>query len=167
MNTKSVLPKLGLACVATFYFARCAWNPQQWRFIDGVNLLIHEAGHVIFMPFGDFLGMAGGTLLQVIVPALFVGEFYRQDQPYSASIALFWLGESLLNVSVYAADAIAMDLPLFGGPEAIHDWNFLLTRLGVIHATPVIAGTIRIIGSLIIAGAALFGVRNSFRNQSP
>lgn len=38
----------------------------RYHFIDGVNLLIHEAGHVFFGFFGDVLGTAGGTLLQLL-----------------------------------------------------------------------------------------------------
>jgi len=53
--------------MAAVYFGWCAFDPYQWHFIDGVNLLIHEAGHIIFMPFGEFISIAGGSLFQLIV----------------------------------------------------------------------------------------------------
>jgi hypothetical protein len=64
-----------------------------------VNLLIHEAGHVIFMPFGEFISIAGGSLFQLIVPAVFAAYFFRRGQFFSAALVLFWLGESMLNVA--------------------------------------------------------------------
>src|SRR5204862_6430498 len=88
--------------IASAYFLWCAYDPFQWHLIDGVNLVIHEAGHIVFRPFGEFMMIAGGSLFQVIMPALFVGYFCYQRQFYSAALVLFWVGESILNVSVYA-----------------------------------------------------------------
>ena len=165
MNARLVSLKLGVTIAAGLYFLRCAWDPTSWHFIDGVNLIIHEAGHVVFSPFGDFLRIAGGSLFQVMVPAVFAGYFFFQRQPYSAYLVLFWVGESLLNVSVYAGDAIAMNLPLLGGSEMIHDWNYLLTHLGALHATPQIAGTIRAIGTLLIIAATIGAIKNSYAHE--
>ena len=64
--------KLAVAVIAALYFLWCAYDPYQWHLIDGVNLVIHEAGHLIFSPFGEFMTIAGGSLFQVIMPALFV-----------------------------------------------------------------------------------------------
>jgi len=157
--------KLAVAVAAGLYFLWCAWDPTIWRFIDGTNLIIHEAGHVVFSPFGDFLRIAGGSLFQVLVPVVFVGYFFSQRQPYSACLALFWVGESLLNVSVYAGDAVAMSLPLLGGSEMIHDWHYLLSRLGALNATPQVAGTIRALGTLAIVAAIIGAVKNSCNHE--
>jgi hypothetical protein len=99
--------KLVVAVIASLYFFWCAYDPYQWHLIDGVNLVIHEAGHLIFSPFGEFLMIAGGSLFQVIMPALFVGYFWYHSKYYSAALVLFWVGESILNVSVYAGDSVA------------------------------------------------------------
>jgi uncharacterized protein YqgC (DUF456 family) len=53
------------------------------------------------------MGIAGGSLFQVILPAVFVGYFVWREQYYSAAIVLFWVGQSILNVWVYAADAVS------------------------------------------------------------
>ena len=37
-------------------------------FMHRVNLVFHEAGHMIFMPFGRFIMILGGTLGQLIMP---------------------------------------------------------------------------------------------------
>ncbi|MFZ2256380.1 MAG: hypothetical protein WAW59_07155 [Patescibacteria group bacterium] len=51
------------------------------------NLIFHEAGHVIFMPFGELLAILGGSLMQLIVPGVIVYVFLlREHDPYAASI---------------------------------------------------------------------------------
>ena len=149
------LPKLIVAGIASAYFLWCAYDPTQWHLIDGVNLLIHEAGHIVFRPFGEFMMIAGGSLFQVIMPLLFVGYFAYQRKFYSAALVLFWVGESILNVSVYAADSLALQLPLLGGPDSMHDWNYLLSSLNLLPATAKVAGTIRVLGTLTIIGAGV------------
>lgn len=151
---KNIL-KLVVAVIASLYFFWCAYDPYQWHLIDGVNLVIHEAGHLIFRLFGEFLMIAGGSLFQVIMPALFVGYFIYHRKFYSASLVLFWVGESILNVSVYAGDSVALQLPLLGGQDSVHDWNYLLTSLNLLSATAQFAGAIRLLGTLVIALAAV------------
>ena len=151
--------KLTVAAIASLYFLWCAYDPYQWHLIDGVNLVIHEAGHLIFRPFGEFLMIAGGSLFQVIMPSLFVGYFAYQRQFYSAALVLFWVGESILNVSVYAGDSVALMLPLLGGQDSIHDWNYMLTELNLLPKTAAIAGAIRLLGTLTIALAAFGAFR--------
>ena len=153
--------KTGVAIVVGIYFLWCAFDPAQWRFIDGINLVIHEAGHMLFMPFGEFLMIAGGSLWQVNMPAAFVWYFRRQAQPYSAALALFWVGQSMLNVSVYAGDAVVMQLPLLGGQDSLHDWNYLLERMGWLDSTAAIAGMMRFAATLIILGATGWAVQSA------
>jgi len=38
--------KTFFAVVVGLYFLKCAYDPSQWHFLDGVNLIIHEARHV-------------------------------------------------------------------------------------------------------------------------
>jgi hypothetical protein len=148
--------KLTVAAIASLYFLWCAYDPYQWHLIDGVNLVIHEAGHLIFRPFGEFMMIAGGSLFQVIMPGVFVGYFWYHRKFYSAALVLFWAGESILNVSVYAGDSVALQLPLLGGQDSVHDWNYMLSALNLLPRTAAIAGAIRLLGTLTIV-AACFG----------
>ena len=156
--------KIVVAVLAGAYFLWAAAHPDHWRLIDGVNLVLHEAGHAIFRPLGEFMMIAGGSLFQVIVPATFSGYFFYNKKYFSSAIVLFWLGESLLNVSVYAADSVAMQLPLLGGDNSIHDWNYLLDRLDLLRQTAGIAFAIRALGTLIIIFALAWGIFAALRS---
>jgi len=153
-------PRLVLAILFTLYFVWIALDPMQGSFLDNVDLPIHEFGHLLFRPFGQFLMVAGGSLFQVIMPAIFVGYFIWQRSFYSAAIVLFWVGQSILNVWVYAADAVVMKLVLtsgFTGSEgSFHDWNYRLTATGLLTSTKIVAGAIRLAGTLVIISAVVF-----------
>lgn len=152
------IPKLILAGVFTIYFFLIAYAPLKGSFLDLVDLPIHETGHLIFRIFGEFMGIAGGSLFQVLLPAVFVGYFVWRMQYYSAAIVLFWVGQSILNVWVYASDAVVMQLVLtsgFTGSEgSFHDWNYLLTHTGLIGSTKTVADLIRAAGTIVIIVAA-------------
>jgi hypothetical protein len=61
-----------------------------------------------------------------------------------------------LNVSIYAGDAMKMQLDLLGGDAVIHDWNYLLSALGILRYTPIIASTIYATGlAAIFLGTVL------------
>ena len=159
-------PKLILAGFMSIYFLWIAYDPMQGSFLDLVDLPIHETGHLLFRPLGEFMTIAGGSLFQVIMPAVFVGYFIWQGKYFAASIVLFWVGQSILNVYVYTADAVVMQLVLtsgFTGSEgSFHDWNYLLTATGLLGSTKMVAGIIRAIGSLTIIAAAIGSVYYSF-----
>lgn len=147
--------RLAGAIGASLYFLWCAYDPSRWHLIDGVDLVIHEAGHLVFSPFGEFMTIAGGSLFQVIMPALFVAYFWYHDNLFAAAMTLFWVGQSILNVSVYAGDSLALQLPLLGGQDATHDWNYLLTSLDLLQSTKTVAAVIRVIGTATIILAAV------------
>jgi len=155
-------PKLIFAILLSIYFLWIAHDPMLGSFLDLVDLPIHETGHLIFRLFGEFMGIAGGSLFQVILPAVFVGYFIWREQYYSAAIVLFWVGQSILNVWVYAADAVVMQLVLtsgFTGSEgSFHDWNYLLTRTGLIGSTKMVASIIRAAGTLVIIASGVFSI---------
>jgi len=160
--------KLVFAGICSCYFLWIAVTPMQGSFLDNVDLPIHEFGHLLFRPFGEFMMVAGGSLFQVIFPAIFVGYFVWQRSFYSASVVLFWVGQSILNVWFYAADAVVMQLVLtsgFTGSEgSFHDWNYLLTATGLIGSTKAVAGIIRLGGTLVIISAGVFSIYYSFFN---
>ncbi len=136
----------GLMLVAAT--AREGWIPL----LDGVNLVFHEAGHPIFGLFGsETLGFLGGTLMQVMVPVLVGGAFWRKRQTVGTAVAALWAGENGLNIARYMADARSQLLPLVGGGE--HDWATLFGQWGCLSRDTAIAGAVRAAGWLVMLGA--------------
>jgi hypothetical protein len=129
--------------------------------LDGVDLAIHETGHLVFGPFGEFIGFAGGTLFQLIMPLTFVGYFARRGDRHAASVALWWVGQNCGHIAWYVADARAMELPLVGGGE--HDWNYLLGELGLLPRDQAIAHAIVVTGVLLVLGASAWGLMTAGR----
>lgn len=121
--------------------------------LDGANLIFHEAGHILFLFFGEFLQALGGSLTQVAIPALCTAYFLLHHQPSAAAATLFWTGESITHVAVYVADARLMRLPLLGGDEAIHDWNYLLGRLNLVNHSEILGRLAFGVGLMIILAA--------------
>ena len=109
-------------------------RPAGWSFQGGVALIFHEAGHVLFLPFGQTLYLMGGSLFQVLLPAALAGVFHWQGEGVSAAVMLLWVAQNLGNVSVYVGDAQDRLLPLLGDDLDSHDWWRLL---GSWHALPL------------------------------
>lgn len=141
-----------------------ASNAAGKTFLHLVNLPFHEAGHIIFSPFGQFISSFGGTLGQLLVPVVCLVTFliYRKDS-FGASVSLWWFGENLLDIAPYIDDARAGVLPLIGGntgqaaPYGFHDWQFLLNETGLLSYDHAIAAGSHGLGSLTIVIALLWG----------
>lgn len=109
------------------------FNRGVFTVLDNAALLIHEAGHFFFAPLGQTAHVAGGTLMQLLLPLLVVFHFLRHAYRPGVQVGLFWVGHNLLNISVYAADAQEQHLPLLGGENVFHDWNVMLTQAGILE----------------------------------
>ncbi len=109
------------------------FNRGEYGLIDNADLVIHEAGHVFFFFFGKFIYTLGGTLMQIILPSLIVYYFFRNLYKTGMQFGLLWLGQNLINISVYAADASSQKLPLLGGSKVYHDWNYMLNAIGILQ----------------------------------
>jgi hypothetical protein len=68
-----------LTVALALYGAYLAFHPEYYSLVDSLDLPIHEAGHPLFGFFGEFIGFAGGTLMQLLVPAVFLGYFWRRN----------------------------------------------------------------------------------------
>ena len=173
MKIKKVLSFVFVGLVA-YYTLVVFKDPYDHMFIHAVNLVIHEAGHTIFIFFGQFMNILGGSLLQVLVPFVFAVYFLLwQRSPISASIMLFWASINLIEVSIYAGDAISMNLPLLGhdeGDTSGHDWNNLLVMLGILKYTPIVEKVFVFLGyavySLGLATGVLGVIYNSKKDDS-
>jgi hypothetical protein len=138
--------------------------PAPLWILDTINLFIHEAGHFFFRIFGQFIYILGGSLFQVMLPAALVVVVWRRNiaQIWYAG---FWLGENLVNVSVYIQDAPFRKLRLIAG-GLIHDWQWLLN--GDPDSAELLGGVVYWLGILIVVaslGAGIFYAIRDFRQE--
>ena len=148
------------------YFLNYISTYKDWHFIDNVNLIFHEAGHTIFFFLGHFLSVLAGSGFQVALPIFFSIYFFAKQQKISGSLCLLWVGQNLLNVSIYAGDAINMNLDLLGGDSVIHDWNYLLDTVGILKYTGTIASMIYFLGIINISLGSVFSIYYSWIEDS-
>ena len=147
--------RLALTLFLAVYGWLCLRSPESYRWLDSLDLAIHETGHLVFALDGDTLHILGGTLFQLIVPAAFAIALWRQGDRHGATVPLWWVGQNCWNISVYIKDATAQELPLVGGGE--HDWAALLGGAGWLQHDQIIGGWVWLTGTLIYAAAALLG----------
>jgi hypothetical protein len=153
----------GLALGATAAFAVAvlyySHHGSRWVFpLDNANLAFHEFGHPFFGAFNEDLRVYGGTLGQLLFPAITAIAFWVRREAASFAVCLIWFCESLFNIARYMADARAHELPLVGGldPELYHDWTEIFVRWHQLNHDTGIAAFVRAMGWLGIAATLLW-----------
>ncbi len=144
------------ASIESNYVARSFWHL--------LNLPFHEAGHIVFRPFGRIIHSLGGSLGQLLMPLICFAVFLikTRDQ-FAASFCIWWLGENFLDMAPYINDARSLSLPLLGGnvgyssPYGFHDWEFILTELGLARYDHFLAGCSWAIGTVLMIISFLWG----------
>ena len=156
----------------TWQFARTPISPDAMdSFLHLPDLIFHEAGHFIFAMFGQFMSVLGGSLLQFLIPVIAAIAFLRQDPPetFGAAICTWWAGQNLVDLAPYIADSRALQLVLLGGKTGAevegHDWEFILTQLGIVHLDQTIGRWTHAVGILIMLGSLAFAVRTLMRKS--
>jgi hypothetical protein len=124
-----------------------------------VNLPFHEAGHIFFRLFGEFMTVLGGSIFQLIMPLLCAGVLlFKTRDPFGASVALWWFGENFIDMAPYINDARALELTLLGGVTGrdvpgIHDWENILGTLGLLEYDHALAHGAEWLGFLVMFAA--------------
>ncbi len=123
-------------------------------FLHGPLLLFHEAGHVLFRLFGEWMTILGGTLGQLLMPAIIVVAFlWKNRDPLGAAVGLWLLGVSLLDVAPYMFDAFDPQLMLLSGAtgeQGGHDWIYLFSSMGLLQRAPLIGALTHKLGALVL-----------------
>jgi len=167
-------PRWTLAVWIVFYLSFLYQVARRQGFLllmDGVFIPIHECGHLLFRFFGEFLSVAGGTVLQLGMPFALALYFLLRRHAQGVAFCLFFLFEQFLPVATYMADARAQDLPLLTigeGDYVVHDWNYLFGKMGVLQHDIQIARTVRFfgwIGMLTVLGWLVWRGLNDVRSQ--
>jgi hypothetical protein len=133
MNRDGISFRLGIKIIFFLFLCYFAYflliQRIRYNFLDNANLLFHEAGHLLFTPFGEFISFLGGSIMQLLVPLSVVVYFLLRLDYFSTGVCLFWLGENIINISYYIADAQIQAIPLLTG---IHDWGYILGKLDLL-----------------------------------
>jgi hypothetical protein len=135
---------------------RYGFNSGYGSLLEALNLPIHEGGHLLFswLP-GDFLHVAGGTLLQVAAPLGAAVMFARQPDWFAVAFSGSWLATNFYGIGHYAADARAMALPVVtvGDGECFancHDWNYMLGQLHLLRFDHAVGGLFSLLGFVVM-----------------
>jgi len=143
--------RIGWIAFYAIFLIYAVRNRNGYLFIDYVFVPIHEGGHLLFSYFGHTLMVAGGTILQLGVPALLAIYFAFQRQLTGAAFCSFFFFENFLNVATYMADSRRMELQYVtvGDPDlAEHDWFTMFSQMGVLQYDTKIAAIVRALGWL-------------------
>jgi hypothetical protein len=150
---KSWLVRLPPVIWLVYIFFRHFSNPDYTGILSSLNLAIHELGHLVFSFFGQFICVAGGTIAQLLAPLIALFNFYKLKDFFAMSLSFGWLSTSLFDAARYMADARSMELPLvslYPSEEVLHDWNYLLGKMGLLNFDTVLAGMVRFTAVIVM-----------------
>lgn len=144
-----------------FVFLVQNWHDPQFALnrlsnpFSALDMGMHELGHALFQPFGDFMHILGGSLFQCLFPIITFVGFLQVRSYFAAAMCFCWLGLNFFDVATYVADAQSRLLPLATGLAGLglpqndatynqgHDWYQLLLRTNHLQDDQVIAGFLR------------------------
>jgi len=158
--------RLALLVLFGLWGLRLAWMDYRdgemgASFIHAPLLVFHEAGHVIFGVFGEWVRVLGGTLGQLAMPALLGGALlWKNRDPFGAAIGLWLVGVSLMDVAPYMYDAWEPRLTLLGGGtgnDSFHDWIYLFDSMNVLHRAQRIGAVTHALGAGVMLLALAWG----------
>jgi TRAP-type C4-dicarboxylate transport system permease small subunit len=156
-----------LLAYCAYVSVRSLSDYEYWTIFAGITLGVHEAGHIVFAPFGELLGVAGGSIMQLAAPVIVALLFLRQREYFGITVAFAWLSMSLSNLATYIGDARAQDLPLvsIGNGDPIHDWHYMLGHFGMLAQDHALARFARLLSVLALLFAMAWGawLLNSMR----
>ena len=154
-------------CLALYLlFLLYAWRDDSgFLFLDYANLLIHEAGHPLFSPFGNTMMLLGGTLAELLAPLLCAAIFLFRRQTYGLAFSFFWFFENFLYIGTYMSDARTAALPLVNSDES--DWTLLFDQWGVLIYDQKIGHFMRQVGWFGMFSVILFLAYRLYLDSRP
>jgi len=139
-------------------------------FLHVISIPFHEAGHILFSPFGDLMTSLGGSATQVLIPIVCgIAFLTTSPNPFGAAVMAWWAGENLLDVAVYMNDARSLTLILLGGHTGAevegHDWEHILQLTGLLQRDHQIAWTAHALGAVVMIAALVWGASVALRDE--
>jgi len=118
---------------------------------------IHEFGHILFLPFGEFMTLLGGSLFQAGLPLIFGGIFLvRNRDPFAAAVMLWWSAVAVMDIAPYIYDAqLPQHVLLTGrtGDTGAHDFIDVLGDLGLLHKAQTVGYVAHRFGVLMLVAS--------------
>lgn len=149
-------------------FAFLAWqavrplhDTEAGHLFRGITFGAHEFGHLFFSFGGEWLMVAGGSLMQLLVPiGAAIALAFTAGDWFGVAACGTWLAASLADLAPYIADARAQELDLvsFSPDGGGHDWHYLLAHAGWLNQDLLIARGARFLAVLTLIVSALFAL---------
>lgn len=142
--------------------ARALRDAEAFNMFGGITFGVHELGHLVFsLPGSEWLAVAGGSLMQLLVPiGAMVAIGVTSKDWFGVAAAGTWLAASIAQMAPYIADARAQEMDLLGFSEdgGGHDWHFLLANAGILKQDLEVARFARFVSFLVLAAVIAFAV---------
>ena len=100
--------------------------------------------------------------MQVLVPFVWF-LVAKREKSALVPVAVFFTGESMVDVSIYMRDAETRILPLLGGSHSKHDWATFLGQVDLLDWGVPLGNLFFFSGLIISIGAIFWGVNSSYR----
>jgi hypothetical protein len=139
-------------------------------FMHNILLPIHEAGHVLFIPFGEFMMILGGSLFQLMLPlGISIAFYWKNRDNFGAALGVWWASVSLVDLSPYIYDSLQPQMIMLGGhtgEDGPHDWIYLLGSFGQLPNAQAIGTVVHACGALLMIAALLWGAAVLWRQKA-
>ena len=133
-----------------------------YQFIINQTLgIVHEGGHGVYyiLPCPQFIMVMMGTLFQWFSPLGIAYYYKKQNNQIAFYMGLFILGISMDYTAWYMSTAHeGAFLPAhksFLGVDALHDFHYIFSTLGVLAHESLISGITKTIGHLLMIGSVI------------
>ena len=154
-----------LAALALYGVRLAAMDIPDWEMASSLIHLpmvpIHEFGHILFLPFGEFMHLLGGSLFQMGLPLAFGGIFLAKNRdPFAAAVMLWWSAVAVMDIGPYIYDAWKPQHVLLSGrtgDTGAHDFIDVLGELGLLERAQPIGRGVHAFGVLMLVTALAWG----------
>jgi hypothetical protein len=167
-----VYARIGLMLVLALYGLRlAAMDVPTWEIAGSLMhppmVPIHEFGHILFSPFGEFMTNLGGALFQAGLPLVFGAIFLaRNRDPFAAAVMLWWCAVAVLDSAPYVYDAQQpVHILLTGrtGDEGAHDFVDVLGDIGLLSRAQAVGYGVHHVGVALLVVSLAWGAWIAWR----
>jgi len=120
-----------------------------------IQLAVHEAGHRVFIPFGNYTMLLMGSGSEILAPLLIgVGCLAWRTRRNLIAAGMCWAvaAGACIHTAAYMADAPRGEMTLIGGDES--DWLVIFDRYwDKLYKADVYAARMRTVGLVVWLGA--------------